>query len=58
MIPKNKINLRNESNPPQVKRIFITPDMTPLEQKRNKRLREELANLNKDGRKYIIKKAG
>ena len=55
LILKNKINLRNESNPPQVKRIFITPDLTPLEQKRNKRLKEELANLNKDGRKYIIK---
>jgi len=54
-ILKNKVQLRNESNPPQVKRIFITPDLTPLEQKKNKRLREELANLNKDGRKFIIK---
>jgi len=54
-ILKNKVNLRNESNPPQVKKIFITPDLTPVEQKRNKKLREELANLNKDGRKFIIK---
>jgi len=54
-ILKNKVHLRNESNPPQVKKIFITPDLTPVEQKRNKKLREELANLNKDGRKFIIK---
>ena len=54
-ILRNKIHLRKESNPPQIKRIFVTPDLTPMEQKKNKRLREELANLNKDGRKFIIK---
>ena len=51
-----KISLRNEINLPQVKRIFITTNLTPLEQMKNKRLKEELANLNKDGRKYAIKK--
>ena len=38
MMLKNKINLHNESN---LLRLIITPDLTPL---RNKRLREELAN--------------
>ena len=48
-------HLINDITLAQVNKIFITPDLTPLEQKRNKKLREELANLNKDGRKFIIK---
>ena len=52
----NKLHLRKEDNPQEIKKIFITPDLTPSEQKKNKKLREELANLNEDGRKYMIKK--
>jgi len=54
-ILRNKIHLRKEDNPQEIKKIFNTPDLTPAEQKKNKNLREELANLNKDGRKYMIK---
>jgi len=54
-ILRNKLHLRKEDNPQEIKKIFITPDLTPSEQKKNKKLREELANLNKDGRKYMIK---
>ena len=54
-ILRSKIHLRKEENPQEIKKIFITPDLTPAEQKQNKKLREELANLNKEGRKYMIK---
>ena len=54
-ILRNKIQLCKEDNPQEIKKIFITPDLTPVEQKKNKNLREELANLNKEGRKYMIK---
>ena len=54
-ILRNKVQLCKESNPPHIKKIFVTPDLTPAEQKKNKKLREELAHLNKDGRKFIIK---
>ena len=50
----NKIHLHKENNPPHVKRIFISPDLTPAEQKKTKQLREELANLNKDDRKLLV----
>jgi len=33
--------------------MFITPDLTPKEQQANKKLREELKELNKEGRIYI-----
>ena len=34
------MKLKNEENPNHVKAIFITADHTPLEQKKNKLLRE------------------
>ena len=37
-------------------KVFITPDMNIKERENNKALRTQLAELNKDGRKYKIKK--
>ena len=54
-ILRGKMKLRNENNPDHVKAIFITVDHTPLEQKKNKLLREKLNDMNKDGNKYTIK---
>ena len=41
----------------RIQKIFITPDMTPKEQEANKKLRNELKELNKEGRIYYIKTA-
>ena len=54
-ILRSKKKLRNESNPEDIRSIFITVDNTPLEQKKNKLLREKLNNMNKDGNNYMIK---
>ena len=51
----NKLHLRKEDNPQEIKKIFITPDLTPSKQKKNKKLRKELANLIKNGREYMTK---
>ena len=47
--------LRNSSNPTSVQKIFATPDLTSLEQKKDKVLRQKLAEMNKDGKIYRIK---
>ena len=38
--------------------VFATPDLTPLEQKKDKLLRQKLAEMNKDDKTYKIKKRG
>ena len=38
-----------------VHKVFITPDFTPLEQRQNKALRQQLAAMNKDKKLYVIK---
>ena len=55
MILHNKLKLRDKENPEDVRKIYITVDYTPLEQKKNKQLREKLKELNKDGNHYVIK---
>ena len=55
-ILKTKAKLRASTNPENVRNLCITPDLTPLEQKKNKVLRQQLADLNKNERVYIIKK--
>lgn len=55
MILRNKLKLRDQKNPEDVRKIFITIDFTPLEQKKNKQLRDKLKEMNKDGNRYIIK---
>lgn len=47
--------LRNSDNPSSIQKIFATPDLTPLEQKKDKALRQKLAEMNKDGKVYKIK---
>jgi len=44
-ILKNKNKLRLSSNPENVRNLFITSDLTPLEQKKNKVLRQQLAKI-------------
>ena len=43
-ILRNKFKLRAEPNPEYVRKLFITPDFTPLEQRKNKALRQQLTN--------------
>jgi len=50
LILRNCTKLRDEKNSDDMKKIFITPDLTPKEQDVNKKLRIELKNLNKDGK--------
>jgi len=52
---RNKSQLRKDGVPEYAKNIYITPDLTPTEQESNKKLRQELNTLNKDGKKYMIK---
>lgn len=52
---RNCTKLRSKDNPENLAKIFITPDMTQKQREANKALRAELAELNKDGRKYKIK---
>jgi len=53
---RNKIKLRGQENSDFVSKLFITPDLMPKEQKENKELRLKLAEMNKTGKKYQIKK--
>ena len=50
----NKLKLRNKDNPEHIKSVFISKDLTPLEQHEYKKLRDQLKELNKDGNKYYI----
>jgi len=55
VVLRNKSLLRREGVPEFARNIYITPDLTPTEQENNKKLRQELNELNKDGKKYMIK---
>ena len=54
-ILRNSTKLRGKDVPQCLSKVFITPDMTIKEREKNKHLRAELAELNKDGKKYKIK---
>jgi len=54
-ILRNKLKLRKEENSEYIKPIFITPDYMTIEQLRNKRLRDQLKEMNKYGNHYMIK---
>ena len=54
-ILRNKMKLRDKKLPEHIKSIFVNADLTPLEQKKNKRLREQLKEMNKEGKNYFIK---
>ena len=51
----NCTKLRNSSHPEYIRKICITPDLTPKQQQRNKALRARLAEMNKNGNQYQIK---
>ena len=51
----NCTKLRDKNNPEDIRKIYVTPDLTPREQQQNKALRSQLAEMNKDGKKYWIK---
>ena len=46
IIMQSKHMLRNQSNPDNVRNLIITPDLTPLEQKKSKTLRQQLTDMN------------
>ena len=56
IILRNKSLLRREGVPEFARNIYITRELTPTEQENNKKLRQELNELNKDGKKYIYDK--
>ena len=39
----------------KLRKIYVTPDLIPKEQKQSKALRSQLAEMNKDGKKFWIK---
>jgi len=53
-ILRNKMKLRDKNLPEHIN-FFVNADLTPLEQKKNKRLREQLKEMSKEGNKYFIK---
>ena len=52
---RNCTKLRNKNNPDEIQSVYVTPDLTPEEQKDNKALRNQLAELNKSEKLYKIK---
>ena len=52
---RNKLRLWNQDNLEPICKVFITPDLMPLEQKRSKELRSQLAEMNKVANIYRIK---
>ena len=52
---RNCTKLRSKDNPEEIQSVYITPDLTPKEQKENKALRSQLAELNKSEKLYKIK---
>jgi len=54
-IHRNCTKLRGKDVTESLSKVFITPDMTPKERKCNKSLRNQLGDLDKNGRNYRIK---
>jgi len=52
---RNVKKLRLSSTPEYLKRVFITPELTPSEREVNKTLRSELAERNKSAKQFVIK---
>jgi len=55
LVLRNKMKLRNSGNPEDVCKVFVTPDLTPAEQKKSKALKAQLVVMNKGGNNYRIK---
>ena len=54
-ILRNKLKRRVQENTDHVCNLFITPDLTPSEQKESKALRLQLIQMNQGVKKYKIK---
>jgi len=55
-IPRYRFNLHNKEHPTHINKVFITPDLTPQQQAKNKQLHARLSELAKQVRKlYRIK---
>ena len=52
---KHKLKFKLENNPDEVRKIFATSDLTPLEQKKNNDLRCQLSEMNKVQNLYTIR---
>ena len=50
LVLRSTIKLKNVDHPDEIQKLFITPDLTPKEQQANKKLREELKELNKESK--------
>ena len=46
-ILRNRFNLHDKEHPTRINKVFITPDLTPQQQAKNKQLRARLSELNK-----------
>ena len=55
LLLRNCTKLCDKNNPEEVRKIYVTPDLTPKEQQQNKALRSQLAEMNKEGKKFWIK---
>jgi len=55
LLLRNCTKLRNKNNPENVRKVYVTPDLTPREQQQSKVLRAQLTEMNKDENKYWIK---
>ena len=52
---RNKVILKKDSNPEHIKNIYISPDYTPLEQKKRKALCEQLKKMINVSNLYVIR---
>ena len=50
------MKFKADQNLEHVRKLFITPDLTPLEQRKNNALRQQLADMNKIQNIYVISK--
>ena len=55
-ILKSKSKLRSSQNPQHIRDVFVMPNFTRLEQKKNIELCEELADMNKSENIYLCNK--
>ena len=55
IILRNCTKVRSITGADYLKKLFITPDMTPMEREQNKALRSRLREMNQEGNRYRIK---
>ena len=55
IILRNYTKVRTMTGADYLKKLFITPDMTPMEREQNKALCSKLQEMNQEGNQYCIK---